>query len=152
MSRHYIDNDRFEEMILRYQALKGKPQHAKEYHEVRDALVSDFILLAENVFRGFNFKLIDKDDALQEGVTVCLQTAEFFDPNRLNKKGEPSKAFNFLTTCCLNHFRQMHRQNKCYLEFKLKYHDLMLRKNPDIKGRHSVEFGKGAQADDSVKS
>lgn len=151
MGRNYIDNEKFEDMILRYQAAKDKPRRRREYLRIQEELVGQFYLLAENLLRAFNFRLVDRDEALQEGVFVCLQRVECFDPNRRGQNGEKCKAFNYLTTCCLNHFRQMYRSNKHYLEFKLKYHDFMLRKNPDIRGRHTVELGRLSQSEEHAK-
>jgi DNA-directed RNA polymerase specialized sigma24 family protein len=62
--------------------------------------------------------LIDQDDAVQEGVMICFEKIDRFDP----KKG---KAFNYMTTCILNHFRQLYRTARNYNELKRKYLDFI---------------------------
>jgi DNA-directed RNA polymerase specialized sigma subunit len=73
-----------------------------------------FFTLSENIVRYAKFKLIDQDDAVQEGVMICFDKIERFD----SRKG---KAFNYMTTCILNHFRQLYRTSRNYNELKIKY-------------------------------
>jgi DNA-directed RNA polymerase specialized sigma subunit len=54
------------------------------------------------------------DDAIQEGVLICFEKIDRFDP----RKG---KAFNYMTTCILNHYRQLYRSARNYNELKKKY-------------------------------
>lgn len=87
---------------------------ASEFSEVQDELAMAFYTLSQNIVRYAKFNLIDHDDAVQEGVMICFEKIDRFDP----KKG---KAFNYMTTCILNHFRQLYRTAKNYNEIKRKY-------------------------------
>ena len=44
-------------------------------------------------------------DATQEGVLVCFEKVDRFLP----KKG---RAFNYMTTCIISHFRQIYKRQK----------------------------------------
>lgn len=71
---------------------------------------------------------------------------ESFDPEYRNAKGEKAKAFNYLTTCCLNHFRQLYRASKNYMDFKMRFHDHMCRKHPEMKARMTVDLARERDA------
>ena len=75
-----------------------------------------FYLLSENIVRYRKFNLIDADDAIQEGVMICFEKVDRFDPSK-------GKAFNYMTTCIINHFRQLYRTARNYNELKKKYQD-----------------------------
>jgi len=81
-------------------------------------LASAFYTLSQNIVRYAKFNLIDADDAVQEGVMICFDKIDRFDP----RKG---KAFNYMTTCILNHFRQLYRTARNYNELKKKYHEFL---------------------------
>ena len=87
-----------------------------EFKEIQDDLATTFYTLSQNIVRYAKFNLIDQDDAVQEGVMICFEKIDRFDP----KKG---KAFNYMTTCILNHFRQLYRTARNYNELKRKYLD-----------------------------
>lgn len=87
---------------------------SSNYQDVQKELVCEFYKLSENIVRYAKFNLIDQDDAIQEGVMICFEKIDRFDP----KKG---KAFNYMTTCILNHFRQLYRTARNYNELKRKY-------------------------------
>jgi Sigma-70 region 2 len=88
---------------------------AQDLHEEsKQKLAIAFFTLSENIVRYAKFKLIDQDDAVQEGVMICFDKIERFD----SRKG---KAFNYMTTCILNHFRQLYRTSRNYNELKIKY-------------------------------
>jgi len=87
-----------------------------EYDESKQRLATAFYILSDNLVRYAKFHLIDSDDALQEGVVICFEKVDRFVP----KKG---RAFNYMTTCILNHFRQLYRSARNYNELKKKYHD-----------------------------
>lgn len=90
-------------------------ESAQDLHEEsRQKLAIAFFTLSENIVRYAKFKLIDQDDAVQEGVMICFDKIERFD----SRKG---KAFNYMTTCILNHFRQLYRTSRNYNELKIKY-------------------------------
>jgi len=99
----------------------SKAKSNQEYHksihrESQNKLAFAFYTLSENIVKYAKFNLIDEDDAIQEGVMTCFEKIDRFDP----RKG---KAFNYMTTCILNHFRQMYRTVRNYNEFKKRYHD-----------------------------
>lgn len=82
--------------------------------ESKQDLAVAFYTLSENIVRYAKFQLIDEDDAIQEGVMICFEKIDRFDP----RKG---KAFNYMTTCIFNHFRQLYRTARNYNELKKKY-------------------------------
>jgi hypothetical protein len=92
-----------------------------DFGEAQDELAIAFYLLSENLIRYAKFRLIDHDDAVQEGVLICFEKVDRFDP----RKG---KAFNYMTTCILNHFRQLYRTARNYNELKRKYLELVRNK------------------------
>ena len=127
MGNEYILNKVLEEAIADFQEAKQKkddptatPKERRQYELIfnskQDELADLFYLLAENIIRAFGFKLIDRDDALQEGVMICLQKLDQFKPER-------GKAFNYYTTCTLNHFRQLYRGAKNQVELQKRYFD-----------------------------
>lgn len=84
------------------------------FEDARQKLATAFFTLSENIVRYAKFQLIDMDDAVQEGVMICFDKIDRFD----SRKG---KAFNYMTTCILNHFRQLYRTARNYNELKKKY-------------------------------
>jgi DNA-directed RNA polymerase specialized sigma subunit len=97
MNNHYIDNKRFEEIILLYQ------QDPETYE---DDLVSLFDLLITNIIESFRFK-VDPDDAKQECFALVLKTVKNFKP----RKGT---AFNYFTTIIVNNLKLLYTRNKKY--------------------------------------
>lgn len=89
-----------------------------DYQNAQQDLATVFYTLSQNIVRYAKFNLIDEDDAIQEGVLICFEKIDRFDP----KKG---KAFNYMTTCILNHFRQLYRTARNYNELKRKYLDFL---------------------------
>lgn len=146
MSTEYLNNKNFESIIIRFQQSKRKKTRQElliealnnskhgpdlltgqqlshqeaigEFEASQKELATAFYLLSENIVRYAKFNLIDADDAVQEGVMICFEKIDRFDP----KKG---KAFNYMTTCVLNHFRQLYRTARNYNELKRKYHEFM---------------------------
>ncbi|MHA2046010.1 MAG: sigma factor [Candidatus Thorarchaeota archaeon] len=84
----------------------------------QEELAAAFYILSSNIVNFAKFQNIDPEDAVQEGVMICFEKIDRFDP----RKG---KAFNYMTTCILNHFRQMYRSQRNYTEFKHKYQEFM---------------------------
>ena len=80
----------------------------------QDDLAAAFYTLSQNIVKYAKFQHIDDDDAIQEGVVICFEKIDHFDPNK-------GKAFNYMTTCILNHFRQLYRSARNYQELKKKY-------------------------------
>jgi len=97
MKNYYIDNERFEEIILLY-------QQDPETHQ--EDLVSLFDLLINNIIDSFNFK-VDSDDAKQECFALVLKTVKNFKP----KKGT---AFNYFTTIIVNNMKLLYTRDKKY--------------------------------------
>lgn len=89
-----------------------------EHLDSQKELATAFYTLSENIVRYAKFNLIDIDDAVQEGVMICFEKIETFDPDK-------GKAFNYMTTCILNHFRQLWRTARSYNDFKRRYHDYL---------------------------
>jgi DNA-directed RNA polymerase specialized sigma subunit len=107
MKNQYIDNERFEQIILSYK--EDPSSHEEE-------LVSLFDLLIQNILDGFNFK-VDPDDAKQECFTLVLKTVKNFKP----KKGS---AFNYFTTVIINNLKLLYTREKKYNKKIENYMDL----------------------------
>lgn len=97
MKNHYIDNKKFEEIILLY-------QEDPKTHE--EDLVSLFDLLITNIIDSFKFK-VDPDDAKQECFALVLKTVKNFKP----RKGT---AFNYFTTIVINNLKLLYTREKKY--------------------------------------
>ena len=82
---------------------------------IQNDITDLFYTLSTKVVNYKRFTLIDIDDAIQEGVLACFDKIDRFNPVY-------GKAFNYMTTCIINHFRQLYRSAKSYNEFKKKYH------------------------------
>jgi hypothetical protein len=87
---------------------------SSDHEDCKNKLAIAFFTLSENIVRYAKFQLIDSDDAVQEGVMICFDKIDRFD----SRKG---KAFNYMTTCILNHFRQLYRTSRNYNELKKRY-------------------------------
>ena len=97
--KHYVDNKRFEVLILKY--LENQKEHEVELMEMFDKLIS-------NIIDSFGFKM-DKDDAKQECFYLVLKTLKNFNPQK-------GKAFNFFTTIILNNLKLLFTKHKKYNE------------------------------------
>lgn len=91
---------------------------SNEYILSQNELAVAFYTLSGNIVNYARFSNIDPDDATQEGVMICFDKIDRFDP----RKG---KAFNYMTTCILNHFRQLYRAQRNYQELKRKYQSFL---------------------------
>jgi hypothetical protein len=103
---------------------KNSDKYQKTCHEFitsSDDLAIYFLTLSQNIVQWAKFDFIDDDDAIQEGVMICFEKIDRFDPNYVGKNGKKAKAFNYMTTCIFNHFRQLYRTARNYQEFKNKY-------------------------------
>ena len=94
-------------------SVDSKQADAK-FSEVQQVLAVSFYTLSQQIVSYAKFHMIDPDDAIQEGVMICFDKVDRFD----SRKG---KAFNYMTTCILNHFRQLYRTARNYNELKRKY-------------------------------
>lgn len=141
MGEEYLNNKNLEKIILLFQKIKrdknlynllfndlNKRNESidmitnkvvdinKSYEQVQKNLAYAFYILTNNIVRYAKFNLIDQDDAVQEGVLICFEKLDKFDPR-------VGKAFNYMTTCILNHFKQLYRSAKNYNELKRKFQD-----------------------------
>ena len=96
---HYIDNKKFEELIVAYQ---------KDPNQYGDELFKLFDLLVTNVMDSFSFA-VDKDDAKQECFVLILKTLKNFDSTK-------GSAFNFFTTIIVLNLKLIYTKNKKYVE------------------------------------
>jgi DNA-directed RNA polymerase specialized sigma subunit len=96
---NYIDNTRFEELVLRY---------CKNDKTSEDELMKMFDILIDNIFMAFNFDL-DQEDSKQECFLLIIRVLKNFDESKGN-------AFNYFTTVILNNLRLMYTKNKIYNE------------------------------------
>ena len=147
MSNEYLNNKTFEKLIINFQKTKKdklkyeilhedievhkknnkdqvlfmpkeQPLEAQKKHvEAQTELAKAFYTLSENIVKYAKFSHIDQDDSIQEGVVICFERAEKFDPQK-------GKAFNYMTTCILNHFKQLYRAAKNYQELKRRINDM----------------------------
>jgi hypothetical protein len=134
--RKYRDNIRrssWQNAITRYR------QTCTSFTDYQDQLAYAFYLLSENIANYTKFNGVDADDAIQEGVLICFEKVDRFNPNYRGKSGQKAKAFNYMTTCILNHFRQIYRSVKNYNELKKKYTTFLQNKFEDTIIRNGKE-------------
>jgi DNA-directed RNA polymerase specialized sigma24 family protein len=132
MSLEYLNNRVFEGLIDSYKKTqKKRAAKPTDFEKSQKVLAEAFYILAENIIRAFKFQMIDRDDMLQEGVMICFEKLNRFDPNYTTVHGTKSKAFNYFTTCTLNHFRQLYRTAKNYKQLKERYYDFLSKKNTE---------------------
>lgn len=115
-SNEYLNNKTFEGIIDKFRKFQESNEIGENFEKVKMELSNAFYTLASNIIRAFNFNLVDRDDALQEGVMICFEKLHRFDP-------KIGRAFNFCTTIILNHYRQLYRSAKNYNELKVRYHN-----------------------------
>lgn len=94
---------------------------SSEYAKAQQKLAMYFYELSDNIFNYAKFNFIDRDDVIQDGVMICFEKLDRFDPNFVGKDGKKAKAFNYLTTCILNSMRQSYRSSRNYNELKRKF-------------------------------
>lgn len=114
---------------------KAMEEHRKscyEFEQFQSQLAYSFYLLSQNIANYAKFNGVDIDDAIQEGVLICFQKIDLFDP----RKG---KAFNYMTTCVINHLRQLYRSAKNYSELKKRFHIFLLDKHDNIYIKNGKE-------------
>lgn len=123
-----VCNKEYEEIQKEYIELFKNISNKHTFH--KEELSQAFYQLSLNLVRFAKFSLIDEDDAIQEGVMICFEKVEKFDPNK-------GKAFNYMTTCIYNHFRQLYRTAKNYNELKKKYHLFLEQKYSEFIPRNN---------------
>lgn len=121
-----------------------KPHHdidyySQEYHKAviefttsQKDLAKAFYTLSEHLVRYAKDIIVDPDDAVQEGAMICFEKIDRFNP-------EKGKAFNYMTTCILNHLRQMYRTSKNYRLLKERYKDFLIYKLDNVMIRNGKE-------------
>ena len=104
------------ELKLLEEAKRSYCEADNDFFVAQQLLTGYFYILSENLVKYKKFNFIDPDDALQEGVVICFEKVDRFIPHK-------GRAFNYMTTCVINHFRQLYRTARNYNELKKKYHD-----------------------------
>jgi DNA-directed RNA polymerase specialized sigma subunit len=121
---------KYKDVVVQHDNNKGK-------------LAEQFLRLATNTANFYGRVLgIDVDDATQEGVLICFEKIDRFNPNYKGKDGQKAKAFNYLTTCIFNHYRQIYRTMKNYSELKRRYHQFLqdnFEKMFQIRGKNAYK-------------
>jgi len=115
MGKNYIDNKRFEELILLY---KEDPETYEE------ELVETFDLLISNILASFKFN-VDDEDAKQDCFALILKTIRNF-------KAKKGTAFNYFTTVILNNLKFLYTKDKRYREKIEAYMERELKKYDDL--------------------
>lgn len=115
------------------EAVEEYKESVSNFNGFQDQLAYAFYLLSENIANYAKFSGIDVDDAIQEGVLICFEKIDRFDP----RKG---KAFNYMTTCILNHYRQLYRSARNYNELKKRYHVFLQDKFESVVFRNGKEL------------
>lgn len=96
-SKHYLNNDEFEQCIIAY---KREPKK----HEEEIVYFIDLLIL--NIYKTYKFQ-IDYDDARQECFIVALRAIRNFNPTK-------GSAFNYFTTLVFNTFRSQYKKEDKY--------------------------------------
>ena len=107
-------------------------QASNEFIESQKDLAKAFYILAEQIVRYAKDIIVDQDESVQEGVMICFDKIDKFDPER-------GKAFNYMTTLILNHYRQLYRTSKAYRLFKDRYRDHLINKLENMIIRNGKE-------------
>lgn len=117
----YKDNEKRKDLRKAENKYKEVCNNLKESQE---KLAYSFYILCENIAQYCYIKGLvkDLDEAIQEGVVICLEKVDRFNPNYIGKNGQKAKAFNYMSTCIFNHYRQMFRSFRNYNELKKRYH------------------------------
>lgn len=123
MGKEYLNNKELERLIKSYKDLQEFPEDKEKVEKIKNELSAAFHTLTVNIVGSYNFPMVDQEEAIQEGVMICFEKINRFNPNYIGENGQKAKAFNFCTTIILNHCRQLYRMAKNYKEFKVKYHN-----------------------------
>ena len=118
MPGHYINNERFEELISKY---------IEDPRKYEDELMEMFDLLITNIIGSFNFS-VDIDDAKQECFLLILKTLKKF-------KKSSGSAFNYFTTIIINNLKLIYSKNKKYQKKIDNYRKMVENRSPkDLLG------------------
>jgi len=130
------DNSKKKQLVSARTSYETAEASFKDY---QNQLAYAFYILSENIANWAKFSGIDIDDAIQEGVLICFEKIDRFDP----RKG---KAFNYMSTCILNHFRQLYRSARNYNELKKRYHGFLQERFDKIIIRNGRERSGSARS------
>jgi len=128
-----VKKDRLDDVVVKYN------ESCVNFKDFQNQLAYAFYILAENITNYAKFSGIDVDDAIQEGVLICFEKIDRFDP----RKG---KAFNYMTTCILNHYRQLYRSARNYNELKKKYMIYLSDKFDSVVTRNGKERSQNSRS------
>jgi DNA-directed RNA polymerase sigma subunit (sigma70/sigma32) len=103
-----------EELKFHYEKIEKNKEISLEYEDAKNHMGRAFVILAQNIVDYAQFNLLEKEDATQEGILVCFEKVDRFEPQK-------GKAFNYFTTVLLNQLRQNHRSLRNYNELKRRY-------------------------------
>jgi hypothetical protein len=112
MGSNYIDNKRFEELIVLYTS--GDRDHEEELFSMFDKLIT-------NILMSFKFSL-DYDEAKQDCYLLILKSLRNFKPSS-------GSAFNYFTTVIVNNLKLLFTKNKKYLQKLEDYEQILRDKN-----------------------
>jgi hypothetical protein len=110
------------------------------FNQSNSDLAISFMTLSEHLVRYAKDIIVDSDDAIQEGAMICFAKLEQFNPNYIGKDGKKAKAFNYMTTCILNHFRQIYRTDKHYRDLKERFKQFLTSRYNGISIRNGREI------------
>lgn len=113
---------------------------SSKFEQSQRDLANSFITLSQHLVLYAKDIIVDPDDAIQEGVMICFEKLDRFDPNFVGKNDQKAKAFNYMTTCVLNHFRQIYRTDKNYRELKERFKLFMLSRMTGVSMRNGREI------------
>lgn len=97
MTKNYIDNKAFEEIIEGYK---------KDPKAFEDKLVPMLDLLISNILESFRFR-VSLDDAKQDCYYLILKIIKNYHPDK-------GSAFNFFTTVIVNNLKLHYTKDKTY--------------------------------------
>lgn len=108
MTKYYLDNRRFEELIVLYlkHDKKNKKLKKPKPNPYEDELMALFDILISTILESFKFD-IDSDDAKQECFLLVIKKLKNFDADN-------GSAFNYFTTVILNNLRLVYSKGKKY--------------------------------------
>ena len=108
MTKYYLDNRRFEELIVLYlkEDKKNKKRKKPKSNPFEDELMALFDILISVLLDSFKFA-VDPDDAKQDCFVLVIRKLRNFDPRH-------GSAFNYFTTIILNHLRLIYTKGKKY--------------------------------------
>ncbi len=118
---HYVNNAEFEELIERWQETQCP--------ELLETITTDYLyVISYHIVKTFRFKLLDEQDALQDGALAGLKAIQYW------RRGK-GLAFNLATTCILNELRGRFKSETQRITLLEKYtaHCAHLMRNSDCQ-------------------